>query len=116
VLGDFAWGEYLIFHLAPECKVFVDSRYDMVYPQNVLADYFDSFFDRARAAAVLDAYPHDFVLIPSSAPARALMERRADWRLIYSDPNALLFARANSPAARLEGVPVRGRPRLETFP
>jgi hypothetical protein len=42
VLGDFGWGEYLIFRLAPESKVFIDSRYDMVYPQAVLADYLTS--------------------------------------------------------------------------
>jgi hypothetical protein len=63
VLGDFGWGEYLIFHLAPECRVFVDSRYDMVYPQAVLADYLDFFLVHPPAAAVLGAYPHDFVLL-----------------------------------------------------
>lgn len=116
VLGDFGWGEYLIFHLAPQSKVFVDSRYDMVYPQKVLADYFDFFFNGPRAAAVLGAWPHDFVLIPPTAPVRALMERRTDWRLIYSDPDALLFARMGSAAARLDGVPIRGQSRPRTFP
>jgi hypothetical protein len=116
VLGDFGWGEHLIFHLAPACKVFIDSRYDMVYPQNVLEDYFDFFFDGPRAAAVLDGYPHDFVLIPPRAPVRELMERRRDWKLIYSDPTALLFARADAPAVHLYGVPIRGRPPPNTFP
>ena len=116
VLGDFGWGEYLIFHLAPESKVFIDSRYDMVYPQKVIGDYFDFFFDRPRAAAVLNNYPHDFVMLGPTAPVRALIERRSDWRLIYSDSDALLFARADSPAARLGSVPIRGRPRPDTFP
>ncbi len=116
VLDDFGWGEYLIFHLAPESRVFIDSRYDMVYPQKVLADYFDFFFDGPRAAAVLNGYPHDYVLIPPTAPVRELMERRPDWRLIYSDSNALLFARADSPAAHLDGVPIRGRPQPDIFP
>jgi hypothetical protein len=116
VLCDFGWGEYLIFHLAPESKVFIDSRYDMVYPQKVLADYFDFFLDGPRAAAVLDAYPHDYVLMTPASPVHELMERRPDWQLVYSDPNALLFARAGSPAARLDGVPIRGRPQPQTFP
>ena len=71
VLDDFGWGEYLIFHLAPESKVFVDSRYDMVYPQAVLADYLDFFLVGPRAAAVLGAYPHDFVLLELPRPATA---------------------------------------------
>jgi len=116
VLCDFGWGEYLIFHLAPESRVFIDSRYDMVYPQKVLADYFDFFFDGTRAAAVLNGYPHDFVLIPPTAPIGAPMERRSDWKLIYSDSNALLFTRADSPAARLDGVPIHGRPQPDIFP
>jgi hypothetical protein len=116
VLCDFGWGEYLIFHLAPESKVFIDSRYDMVYPQKVLADYFDFFFDGPRATAVLIAYPHDFVLIPPAAPVRALMERRPEWKLVYSDSDAMLFARSDSPAARLDGVPIRGVPPQDTFP
>ena len=116
VLCDFGWGEYLIFHLAPESKVFIDSRYDMVYPQKVLADYFDFFFDRSGAAAVLSGYPHDFVLISQSAPIRTLMERRPDWKLIYSDSNALLFARADLPGARLDGVPIDGHSPPDTFP
>ncbi|HZZ07819.1 MAG TPA: hypothetical protein VFE43_04710 [Candidatus Binataceae bacterium] len=116
VLCDFGWGEYLIFHLAPESRVFVDSRYDMVYPQKVLADYFDFKFDRPRAATVLDAYPHDYLLITPASPVRELMERRLDWRLIYRDPDALLFAHANSAAARIGGVPIRGQQQPETFP
>jgi hypothetical protein len=116
VLGDFAWGEYLIFHLAPESRVFVDSRYDMVYPQRVLADYLDFFLAGPRAVAVLDAYPHDFVLIPPTAAARVLMERRADWKLIYSDPSALLFARAGSAGAQLKGIPVQGQAGPNLFP
>ncbi|HZZ07816.1 MAG TPA: hypothetical protein VFE43_04695 [Candidatus Binataceae bacterium] len=116
VLGAFAWGEYLIFHLAPESRVFVDSRYDMVYPQRVLADYLDFFLAGPRAVAVLDAYPHDFVLIPPTAAARVLMERRADWKLIYSDPSALLFARAGSAGAQLKGIPVQGQAGPNLFP
>ncbi len=116
VLCDFAWGEYVIFHLAPGSKVFIDARYDMVYPREVIADYLDFFLDGPRAATVLKAYQHDFVLIETSAPARALMERSAGWTLVYSDSAAMLFARAGSRAARIAGIPVRGRPRPASFP
>jgi hypothetical protein len=116
LLCDFSWGDYVIWRMAPDSKVFIDGRYDFAYPMSVIRDYFDFKFDSPRAAAVLDAYPHDYVLMTPVSPVRALMERRPDWRLIYSDTNALLFARAGSPAARLDGVPIRGRPRPQTFP
>jgi hypothetical protein len=65
---------------------------------------------------VLDAYPHDYVLMTPASPVRELMESRPDWKLIYSDPNALLFVRGGSPAARLDGVPIRGRLQPQFFP
>src|SRR5260370_7766705 len=82
----------------------------------VISAYFDFKLDGPRAAAVLDAYPHDYVLITPASPVRELMERRLDWRLIYSDPDALLFARANSAAARIGGGPIPPPPQLETLP
>jgi hypothetical protein len=116
LLCDFSWGDYVIWRMAPASKVFIDGRYDFAYPMSVIRDYFDFKFDSPRAAAVLDAYPHDYVLMTPVSPVRALMERRPDWRLIYSDPNALLFARAGSAAARLTGVPIHGQSRPQTFP
>ena len=93
VLDDFGWGEYLILHLAPDSKVFVDSRYDMIYPQAVLADYLDFFLVRPRAAAVLGAYPHDFVLLRVASPGYGFMMAQPGWRIVYRDRVAALFAR-----------------------
>ena len=87
VLGEFGWGEYLIWHAAPADKVFIDGRYDTVYPFKVIGDYLEFYFDQPGAGAVLDSYPHDFVLIGPHAPARRLMERRRDWKLLYRDDN-----------------------------
>jgi len=111
VLDDFGWGEYLIFHLAPESKVFIDSRYDMVYPQAVLADYLDFFLVRPRAAAVLGAYPHDFVLLRVASPPYSFMMAQPGWQIVYRDKVAALFARANSPAALLHGMRIHHPPR-----
>lgn len=106
VLNEFGWGEYLIWHAAPADKVFIDGRYDTVYPFEVIRDYLEFYFEEPDAGAVLDSYPHDFVLIGLQAPARRLMERRPDWKLLYRDNVALLYARASAPAARLPGLPV----------
>jgi len=107
VMGQFGWGEYLIWHAAAVGdRVFIDGRYDTVYPFKVIGDYLEFCFDQPGANRVLDSYPHDFVLIGSGASARHLMERRADWKLIYRDADSLLYARANAPAAGLPGLPV----------
>jgi hypothetical protein len=117
MLGEFGWGEYLIWHVAPRDKVFIDGRYDTVYSFKVIGDYLEFYFDEPGAGAVLDSYPHDFVLIGTNAPARRLMERRPDWKLLYRDADALLYAPASSPAARLPGLPATvSSPPVGEFP
>jgi len=116
ILNEWAWGGYLIWHAADESKVFIDGRDDTVYPPAVVHDYLLFHFDLAGAAHVLDAYPHDFVLISTTAPARHLMERRPDWRLLYRDDASLLYARASAPAANLPDLPVTGAAHPGGFP
>jgi hypothetical protein len=105
VLDQYIWGDYLIWH-APNSKVFIDTRFEMIYPLKVQRDYLDFLRGGDGAARVLAAYPHDFVLVETDAPPYRFMARQAGWRMIYRDPVAALFARAASPAARLAGVPV----------
>lgn len=117
VLCEFGWGEYLIWHATPEDKIFVDGRYDTAYPPEVIHDYLRFRFNLPGGTHVLDAYPHDFVLIPAAAAAaRRLMEQRHDWKLLYRDDDALLYARASAPAARLPGLPVTGVAHAGGFP
>ncbi len=117
LLADFGWGEYMIWHTAPASKVFIDGRYDTVYPYTLIDRYIDFYFDRPGAAAVLTAYPHDLVLIPPTSRAYNLMSRQADWKMIYRDAGSALFARTASPGAHIAGVPVAGNaPEVAYFP
>jgi hypothetical protein len=117
VLSEWGWGDYLIWHGAPGIRVFVDGRDDTVYPITITRDYLRFHFDWPGADHVLDAYPHDFVLISAdSAATRRLMQRRTDWKLLYSDKFSLLYGRANSPTAHLPGLPISGVTSLGTFP
>ncbi|MFZ0887139.1 MAG: hypothetical protein WA005_01685 [Candidatus Binataceae bacterium] len=106
ILDHFAWGDYLIWHMAPESKVFIDGRYDTVYPQQVLRQFLLFHFDKAGGAGILEAWPHDFVMIAPDSGANRIMQMRRDWKLIYSDSATLLYARAGSPATQIPGVPI----------
>ncbi|HXN12453.1 MAG TPA: hypothetical protein VN865_05090 [Candidatus Acidoferrales bacterium] len=116
VLADYAWGEFVIWHGAVGTKVFIDSRYDLGYPRQVISDFMA--LDRGQPGGVrtLNAYPTDFVLTKQEWPSAKLMDSQPDWRLIYSDDVARLYARANSPAARLAGVPFKGIAHPASFP
>jgi len=116
ILNDWNWGDYLIWHAAPASKVFIDGRDDTVYPLEVVRQYMLFRFDLPNGSRVLDAYPHDYVLISRSAEARHVMERRGDWKLLYRDDSAFLYARASAPAASLPNLPVIGAGGPGAFP
>jgi hypothetical protein len=117
ILNEFGWGEYLIWHLEPQSKVFIDGRYDTVYPGKVIDQFLDFINARPDTLYILRAHPHDLVLIPDDAPVVPLMKSERGWKLVYSDPVAVLFARSNSAPAKLSGLPIAGLlPRKSVFP
>lgn len=116
VLADYLWGQFVLWHGAPGTKVFIDSRFDLGYPPEVVRDYMA--FDRGDAGDLrsLSEYPNDFVLTRRGWPAAKAMDSQCDWRLIYSDDIARLYAPANSVAARLGDLPSTGTSRPLFFP
>lgn len=113
----FAWAGYLIWYEVPPSKIFIESLFGPYYPETVQNDYFAFEVGSSRAAKVLSAYPHDFILFPTESPPSRFMATRDAWKLIYRDPVSSLFARADSPAARIAGVPVlRETPPASFFP
>jgi hypothetical protein len=116
VLAEFGWGDYLIWYGAPSNKVFIDGRYDTVYPFSLIREYLEFYFDQPDGVATLYAHRHDFVLVGAQAPASSLMERLDDWKLIYRDGTAVLFARRDAPAAALPGLPQTAAARYDGFP
>jgi hypothetical protein len=116
VLVDFNWAQYFIWH-APESKVFIDGRNDSVYPLKILDQYLDYYFARGDAHTVLQSYPHQFVLIPPKSKADGVMTKTPDWKLVYKDSDAALYARSDTRAAQSAATPMAGpTPRQEYFP
>jgi hypothetical protein len=106
VLTPLMWTDYIIYHRAPKNRVFIDTRFEMIYPDRIAQDFEDFQHNRERAAAVLASYPHDLVMLAPDAMAVPLMNDSKDWKLVYRDNIALLYARDDSAAARIPGVPI----------
>jgi hypothetical protein len=106
VLCEFGWADYLIFHDAPRSRIFIESIFEAYYPRSLQSDFAAVHNALPGAARVLNEYPNDFVLMPTGSPIYGLMMAQTGWRLIYRDPTATLFARADSSAVHLLGVPL----------
>jgi hypothetical protein len=115
IMPYFCWGEYLIWHLAPNSRVFLDSRYDMVYPVNVTRDYLELYWGLPSADKVLKKYQHDFVLMPTDEKVYQRMIKASGWKLIYRDRGSALFARTDSGIGQLGGRAVLGAAPAEQY-
>jgi hypothetical protein len=115
ILCHYGWSGYVIYHCAPPSRVFIDSRFEMIYPRSVANDFIGFVLNR-NAAAVLAKYPHDLVLAPPGSPESRVMVKAAGWKLIYRDQDSALFARADSAAAKISGAPVNGAAPPDRFP
>jgi hypothetical protein len=102
ILAEWPFGAYVIWHMAPSSRVFMDGRYDTVYPPQVIDDYLA--FDRGEpaGAATLSRYPHDFVLMePVKTGAFNLLHSQGGWKELYRDSSCVLFAHGGTAAAGL---------------
>jgi hypothetical protein len=107
ILADFQWGEYVIWHMPPASKVFIDGRYDTVYPPRVIDDYMPFTHGEVVGKEILVNYPHDFVLVgQKNDPAYKLINAQPGWKQIYRDDSCVLFARDTSAAAKLAPITI----------
>jgi hypothetical protein len=118
----FEWGAYAISKLAPESRVFIDGRFEAVYPPDVIHDYFAFMHGTPGWERLLDAYPTDVVVVQRWRNIHPRLFAHPDFAYVYSDPAALVFVRRESrndeALVRLASVADRAAfPRRETvFP
>lgn len=121
VAVPFEWGSYATWNLPAGSKVFIDGRFETVYPPGVIRDYFAFRHGSDGWERLLEAWPTEVVVVRRSTGVQDRLFRRPDLEYVYSDPAALVFVR-KSPRmepllARLRGIDRMAFERHEaTFP
>jgi len=111
VAVPFEWGAYALYHLGDRIRVFIDGRFEAVYPPAVIEDWFRFADGRRGWERLLDAYPTDVVVIERTAEVRAALQARTDFVQVYGDPIALVFVRRTAAGSeRLERLARLVRP------
>jgi hypothetical protein len=87
------WGDYLIYRLYPNTRVFMDGRSDFYGP-----DFEKKYQDVLNVAygweKTLGRFGVDTILLPPSAPLAGALKESARWRVVYDDGVALVFRSA----------------------
>jgi hypothetical protein len=100
-LGNTRWdGDYLMFRLGPDIKVFLDSRLGQVYPFERLYAENELFLAKPHWRDVALHFGMTDILVPLKPypfPLAAVLERDSQWKLVYQDETGELFTLKVSP-------------------
>ena len=91
ILPFFEWGEFIIWHLSPSCRVAMDGRYETVYEDHVHREYFEFLFARPAWRLFLQKYPHEMILLHTGIEIVERMKREKDWKIAYNDKISVVF-------------------------
>lgn len=90
--NDDEFGDYMIYALWPNYKVFFDGRSDM-YGTARMKDYYKIVSLKPDWEKILEKYKITWIMYDTGSPlSRYLMERK-DWKLIYEDKVADIFVK-----------------------
>jgi hypothetical protein len=87
------WGDYLIWRLYPDHRVFVDGRSDF-YGDTFDNQYLDVMGVKFGWEQTLARFGVNTILLPPDAPLTGALKESSRWRVVYDDGVALVF-RAN---------------------
>jgi hypothetical protein len=87
------WGGYLIYRLGPNYKVFMDDRHDF-YGEPFVRDYLKVKRIEPGWQEVLEKQRVNWVLVPPDWTLANALKELPQWRVVYDDHRAILFARS----------------------
>ena len=97
LLPQFEWGSWVLWHMGDAFKVYIDPRGELVYTDKQEGDYAIFFYGMETADHLLDAYPHDYVLMGVHDKGADVVRKDPRWHLLYSDQTTALFGRVAIP-------------------
>jgi hypothetical protein len=90
IFTDDEWGDYLLFHLYPGQKVFVDGRSDF-YGQDFEQKYFDLLNVKYDWEQFLKGYKVDTIVLSTKSALAGAIKESTHWRIVYDDTVAIVF-------------------------
>ncbi len=107
------WGDYLIYRLYPNTRVYVDGRFDF-YGAPFTEEYLDVMNVKHGWDQHLRRYAIDTVLLPVDAPLAGALKEASAWRPVYDDGVAIVFRAAQTATSSIAATCSGRRDRMAT--
>lgn len=97
MLNQFGYGGYLIAHLWPEHRVYIDGRTDLIYPSEAVQRYIALSRDPRVFADEVKRWGIEWVLVDNAPPQGnfAHLDANPQWVLVHASRRALVYVRAH---------------------
>jgi hypothetical protein len=99
MLTFFDWGEYAIWHFAPDIKVSIDGRRETVYSDDMMSRHFALYQDKPGAQQLLDQIRPDYIWLPARLPIVSTL-RNTGWTEIFAGSKSSILSRHSLSAAK----------------
>ena len=93
MLTYFDWGEYAIWHLAPDVKVSMDGRRETVYSDRPIEGHLAVYQGRPGALEYIRRVHPDYVWLPKSLPVVSELQSTGEWTTTFEGPTSAVLAR-----------------------
>jgi hypothetical protein len=103
IFTDDEWGDYLLYHLYPGHKVFVDGRSDF-YGQDFEQKYSDVMGVQYDWEQFLSRYKVDTIVLSTKSALASTIKESSHWRTVYDDTVAIVFRAVPERAAESQQV------------
>jgi hypothetical protein len=90
--ASWQWGGYLIYRLWPSLRVFDDGRTDF-YGSAFVEEGLRAWNGNPQWSSVFDRYGVNAALVPFDSALACILKEKREWRPIYHDHLAILFAK-----------------------
>ncbi len=91
VFNSYAYGGYLIWSSQGSIPVFIDSRADTVYSDNLLRDYLAIYNAKPAWQQLLKRYSIQWVFVEKSAPIATVLSQAGDWKSVFEGQEAAIY-------------------------
>jgi hypothetical protein len=91
VMVPFRLGAYVSWKLFPAVKVSLDSRYEEIYPDEVMDNIFGFYQASPGWRGLLARYPTDVVIVPNESAVAEKMSK-TEWRMVYRDRDFEIYS------------------------
>jgi hypothetical protein len=115
MLNEFVFGGYFVWNLFPQYRVFLDSRTDLFFDQDVFAEYLAVFKLAGGWMKVLEKYRIGLAVFEYGHPLATALAATGDWDELYRDKLSTIWAKRTPWPARAaarghdgEGIPLGG--------